>query len=139
VIIVDTSGLVANYNRRDEYRQAVSRVLQREDELILSPFVLAELDYLISTRIGQREALAVLEDIARGAFILEAFTESDIATALGVIRRYGELGIGLSDASIVVLAERYNCLNVLTLDHRHFRAMTSISGAPFRLLPTDED
>lgn len=31
--------------------------------------------------------------------------------------------VGLADASLVVLAERYGVAEVLTLDERHFRAM----------------
>ena len=44
--------------------------------------------------------------------------------------------IGLADASVVVLAERYSCASVLTLDERHFRVLLA-NGRPFRLLPAD--
>jgi hypothetical protein len=41
------------------------------------------------------------------------------------------------DASRVVLAERHHTLDVLTLDERHFRAITGPGGRPFRILPGD--
>ena len=45
--------------------------------------------------------------------------------------------LGLADASIAVLAERYACSDVLTLDQRHFRVVQGPDGRPFRLLPAD--
>ena len=51
--------------------------------------------------------------------------------------RYADLEIGLADASIVVLAERLNIVDVLTLDERHFRTMLGPGNTPFRLLPAD--
>jgi uncharacterized protein len=137
VILLDTSGLLANYDSASAYRRNAARVLDRERELILSPFVLAELDYLVTDRFGQRAALEMLSDVAQGAFALEAFDSQDIAQARTIIERYADLGIGLTDASIVVLAERYGCRDILTLDQRHFRAMTALSGQSFRLLPLD--
>ena len=50
---------------------------------------------------------------------------------------YADLGIGLADASIVVLAGRHRTLDVLTLDERHFRSITGPRDRPFRLLPAD--
>jgi len=48
VILFDTSGLLANYDRRDRHNADAARVLMQPQRRILSPFVLAELDYLIS-------------------------------------------------------------------------------------------
>jgi predicted nucleic acid-binding protein len=45
--------------------------------------------------------------------------------------------VGLTDASLVVLAGRYATQDVLTLDERHFRALRDRKGRPFRVLPAD--
>lgn len=103
---------------------------------LLSPFVLAELDYLLATRVGWSAQEAALEEVARGAYRLEAFTATDVNQALEVIRQFADLEIGLADASIAVLAERHACDTVLTLDERHFRVLR-VKGKPFRLLPSD--
>ena len=54
-----------------------------------------------------------------------------------MLDRYVDLQLSLADASIVVLAERHGCSDVLTLDERHFRAVLGPRRRPFRLLPTD--
>jgi predicted nucleic acid-binding protein len=51
--------------------------------------------------------------------------------------QYGDLRISLADASNVVLANRYDTLDVLTLDERPFRVLRGPGGHPFRVLPAD--
>jgi predicted nucleic acid-binding protein len=99
--------------------------------------VLAELDYLIRRLVGDAEARSFLEDVADGAYDLHAFTNEELAVALRIINRYSDFSLGLADASVMVLAERYDCRDILTLDERDFRAVVSIDGKPFRLLPRD--
>lgn len=137
MILLDTSGLLANYDRRDRRHAEVKRILARPERRILSPFVLAELDYLVTKIAGQPTELAVLDDVARSAFHLAHFDSTDVQSARTIIGMYADLGLGLADASIVVLAERYQCHDILTLDERHFRAVVGPGGKPFRLLPTD--
>ena len=137
MILVDTSGVLAAVDPRQAHHSAAAHELRRPQRRILSPFVLAELDYLIARNGGQTEELKLLGDVARGVYQLEPFSEADIAAAMAIVERYADLGIGLADASIAVLAERYGCRDVLTLDQRHFRTIRGPRGEPFRLLPLD--
>lgn len=106
--------------------------------LVVSPFVLAEADYLLSVRDRRPDvALEVLRDVARGAYILEPFGAGDLDRAADVIERYADQRVGLADAANVVLAERHGALDLLTLDERHFRVLLGPGGEPFRLLPAD--
>jgi hypothetical protein len=104
---------------------------------ILSPFVLAELDYLLATRVSQDAERALLAEVGRGVYRLEQLDADDVAAAERVIARHAALEIGLADAAIVVTAARYGVRDLLTLDERHFRAMRGPGGRPFRLLPAD--
>ena len=137
MILLDTSGLIAALDPRQVHHHEAAHVLLNEPSRILSPFVLAELDYLIASHAGQASALTLLRDVARGVYRLEPFDDTDIAAAIGVIERYRDLELGIADASIVVLADRYRCWDVLTLDQRHFRTVSGPDGRPFRLLPHD--
>ena len=137
MIIVDASGVLAAIEPRQAYHAVAADVLTRPGRRLLSPFVLAELDYLIARNSGQTEASKLLADVARGVYQLEPFSAADIADCIAVIRRYTDLQIGLADASIVVLAARHHCYDVLTLDQRHFRAVRGPRGKAFRLLPLD--
>ena len=79
----------------------------------------------------------MLDELASSAYSLAPFNRRDVALARKVISRYQDMRLGLTDASLVVLADRYQTDTILTLDERHFRAVTGLSGRPFRLLPAD--
>ena len=124
VIIADTSGLLALFDRGEPEHQAVSHAVSRiAGPLVVSPYVVAELDYLVGTRIGVAQELAVLRELSGGAYLLPEFGPSDMAKAANVVERYRDQDIGIADASIVVLAERYATRQLLTLDRRHFSVL----------------
>jgi uncharacterized protein len=138
VILLDTSGLLAAIDSSQRHHgEAAAALRGAPGPFALSPFVLAELDYLLATRVGPHAALALLAEVARGAYRLEVFDAADVATAHEVIETHGDLDIGLADASIVVLSRRYETLDLLTLDERHFRVLRGSAGRPFRILPMD--
>jgi uncharacterized protein len=140
MIICDTSGLLAAYEHEGAREEQVVGVLEAEAQsLVLSPFVLAELDYLMANRSGVGAELRMLEDVANGVYRLAEFTSRDVGQAAEVVTQYKDLNIGLADASIVVLAARYNTTRVLTFDERHFRAMKPRHAASFTLLPADAE
>lgn len=138
MILADTSAVLQLLSPTAKRHHDVLEVI---DELsgpfLLSPFVLAELDYMLGTRQGQRAQLALLNEVAEGAYELAEFGRSDVKSAAAVMSRYDDLNVGLADASIVVLADKHRTVDVLTFDVRHFRAMRGPAGRPFRLLPDD--
>ena len=136
MILLDTSGVLAWLDGSQRAHSRVAEVMAAAaGPFVLSPFVLAELDYLIATRVGTSAQTLLLREVERGALRLEPFGAADVAAARDVIERYADLGIGLADASIVVLADRHGVRQVLTLDERHFRALRRSNGAAFELLP----
>lgn len=138
MIVLDTSGLLAAIDASQRHHAAAAAVLRASDgPLLLSPFVLAELDYLLATRVSARAAAALLDQVADGAYRLEPVARGDIARCAQIIDRYPDLELGVADASLVVLAERYRTNKILTLDERHFRAVMGPGGRPFRILPAD--
>jgi hypothetical protein len=138
VIILDTSGLLAAIDAsQHRHREALSSLRDAQPPWILSPFVLAELDYVLASRVSVDGERALLAEVERGVYRLESFDVADVGAAERLIGRYQKLGIGLADASLVVLAGRYGTRDLLTLDERHFRAMRGPGGRPFRLLPAD--
>jgi uncharacterized protein len=138
VIVLDTSGLLAAIDSSQRFHDAAKEVLGGAvDPLILSPFVLAELDYLLATRVGRGAELALLEEVARETYRLASFSIGDVAEARRIIVQYADLRIDLADASNVVLANRHDTLDMLTLDERHFRTLSGPGGRPFRVLPAD--
>ena len=138
MIILDTSGLLAAIDASQRHHAAAERALRAAPPpWLLSSFVLAELDYLLATRVGLGAERALLAEVGRGVYRLESFDADDVAAAERIIGRHADLEIGLADASLVVLANRYGVRDLLSLDERHFRTIRAPGGRPFRLLPAD--
>ena len=136
MIVADTSGLLALFNRREPTHPAVRALVDGEPEpLVVSPYVVAELDYVVATRLGVSAELAMLAEVSGGAYHLAGFGAEELVRARGVVERYRDQGVGLTDASIVVLADRHRTRSLLTLDHRHFGVLRPLDGGRFRLLP----
>ena len=137
MILVDTSGLLAALDAAQRlHREVAASLAAASPPLLLSPFVLAELDYLVATRVGLAARMSLLGEVQRGALHLETFSAPDVRAAVAIIERHADLAISLADASIVVLASRHEIQDVLTLDQRHFRLLAA-NDKPFRLLPAD--
>ena len=138
MIVLDTSGLLAALDATERRHGPASAALRAaEGPRLLSPFVLAELDYLLARRVSSKVASALLGEVAAGAYQLEPFDSADVASAITQLERYADLDLGLADASILVLAARHGTTDILTLDERHFRAVRDSAGRSFRLLPAD--
>jgi hypothetical protein len=138
LIVVDTGALFAALDQAEPKHEAARSALAAErGPFVLSPLILAELDYLLVRELGRDFALAFAREVAAGAYDLAAFSTADAGAAATVIQQYIDLGIGLADASLVVLAAKHGTNRILTLDERQFRALRPLDGGYFTLLPAD--
>lgn len=137
MILADTSGLLAAFDRRERRHAAVAAVIGGDDPIVVSPYVVAELGYLVGTRIGAAAEAEVIAELASGGYELACLDREDVLRAVVVMERYADLDIGITDASLVVLSERHGTTEILTLDERHFRVLRPLQGGTFTLLPAD--
>ena len=137
-LLLDAGALYAQADRADPHHTAVVEILQAEREaLITSAVTVAEADYLIVSRLGVEVELSFLEDLAEGTFQVECLNRAELRVALNVAHQYRDLTIGLADASLVVLAQRFGTRRLLSFDERAFRNVRPLQGGIFTLLPAD--
>ena len=105
-------------------------------ELVVSAFTAAEADHLVLTRLGVDAELTFLDDLAVN-YSVQTLDAGGIGRARELCSQYRDLELGLADASIVVLAERWSTRWIATFDQRHFRAVAPLQGGAFRLVPAD--
>jgi predicted nucleic acid-binding protein len=141
VAIADTSALLALFNRQDTEHTACVKARAQIGHLVISPLVLAELDYLITSRIGQHAAFTVLDHIMDRVDVKRyevPVVSPHLRTARALMARYRTMDIGLTDAMNAALAAEFRTDTVFTLDRQHFRALRPLTGHEcFRLLPDD--
>ncbi|MBO0855115.1 MAG: PIN domain-containing protein [Nocardia sp.] len=138
-IVVDTSAILALFDESYAEHAPLAQIVKEGDEhLIVSPFVVAEADSMLYTRLGSRAARDFASDVASGAYELAEWTSNQHAAALAVTGRYDDGYIGIADASNVVIADRERTDRIMTLDQRHFRTLRPLWGfTNFVLLPYD--
>lgn len=136
MIVVDTGVLYAYFDADDPQHAEAAAVLESPDETcIVSPFVVAELDYFVLSRFGLDAEVAMLDELLDGEYELPSISRLDVAACSAVITRYADKRIGITDASLVILADRYGTHRIATYDRRHFSVLRGLDGRPFELLP----
>lgn len=80
MIVADTSGLLALFDASEAQHGSVRALVEQErDALAVSPYVIAELDYLIGSRWGVEREVQALEELAGGAWELATIDAVDLA------------------------------------------------------------
>jgi uncharacterized protein len=119
VITLDTSALLALFNRADPHHQAAAAVLESDSGPYFVPAgILAEVAYMLEVRHGTERLDSFLGDLESGAFALHC-GERDLARIRALVRRYKDLPLGFADAAVIACAEGSGGL-VLTFDRRDF-------------------
>ena len=135
-MVVDTSALLAFFDSNEPQHEAVSAALQAADEpFIVSPYVIAELDYLVLSRHGVAAQREVLGELTGGAWELAHMDRERLQTVMLVVEQYSDVPEGAADASNMVLAQAYGTRTIATLDRRHFTILRFSDGSAPHLLP----
>ena len=137
-LILDAAPLVALADAREPRLEALLKIRDEEEgSLVLPAPVAAEVDYLLGARFGEAARRAFLSDLAARRYDVACLEASDYRTVAELDARYADLGLGLADCSVLVLAERFGTRRLLSFDERHFRAAEPLQGGSFQLLPAD--
>jgi len=137
-LVLDAGPLVALADAKEPQLEVLLRIRDEEEgRLILPAPVAAEADYLLGVRFGEAARRAFLSDLAARRYDVACLEADDYRVVSELDIRYSDLGLGLADCSIAVLAERYETRRLLSFDERHFRAVAPLQGGSFELLPAD--
>lgn len=138
-LICDTGALLDYIVRRAPDHKRFRVAIDGARARFIPGLVLAELDYFL--RDERRAMRAFMEDVAAGAFTYAPPDADQLARAMDLDRRFADLGLGLVDASVVVLAEDLGLRRIATRDVRHFSAVRMRDGSAFELVvqPTNPD
>lgn len=137
MIGVATAGAIYSlYDSSDAHHIDFVRLFQRADLSIVVPaFVLAEADYLIRAQLGPAAQADFLEGLTQGFFTVEPTSQSDWDSAARLLREHPSIRLGLTDATVVAVAERLTTYVVLTPTGKRFRSLRL--DKRLTLLPAD--
>jgi uncharacterized protein len=117
-LVLDTSAVLAFLNRADPDHVAVRAVLQDPKVALIVPVgIMAEIGYLVETRLGQDVLGLFLQDILSENFTLDCGAE-DTSRVRDLVARYRDMRLGYADAVVIACAER-SSRKIVSLDRRH--------------------
>lgn len=132
--VVDTGPLYAAVDEDDADHERCRAVLEDATRrLVIPALVVAEVTYLIGTRLGADVEARFLKSLAR--LDVEAPSPEDWPRMAELVEQYGDFPLGGIDASVIALAERLEVDTIATLDERHFRAVRPKHRRAFRIVP----
>ncbi|OMC00500.1 twitching motility protein PilT [Mycobacterium sp. NS-7484] len=139
MIVCDTGPIFAAADRKDADHQACvdlfTNLRRANRRLLLPQTVLAEVGYMLETKLGTFAEVAFLKSVANRTFELISLTQADVTRVAELVARYDNLPLGTTDASVIALAERLGVDEIATLDHRHFRVVRPNRAQVLTLLP----
>lgn len=132
--VVDAGPLYAAADADDRDHEASRAALARSDlRLVVPALAVAEATYFVGRRLGPEAEGRFLRGL--GTLDVEGPTSEDFVRMGELVEQYADFPLGGTDASVIALAERVQAQIVLTLDRRHFSAVTPRHVAALELLP----
>lgn len=137
VWLLDTGPLVAYLNTRDPDHERVADTLDAfTGRLITTSAVVTESMYFLAQ--VRRGPALLAEFVADSELQIVDFSGAeDLADAARRMEKYADLPMDYPDATLVLLAERLEIFDVLTLDRRGFKIYRSTKGKHFALVLDD--
>lgn len=93
--------------------------------------MLVEIDHFVPTS----AFAAFLNDVRRGAFVVESLESRDYERVGELLTTYADLRLGFVDAAVLAVVERLAERQVATLDHRHFSVVRLAHVERLELIP----
>ena len=134
MITLDTSAIVALLSRSDRHHADAARALAKHRGPTVVPVgILAEVEYLLSSRLAPSASVAFLEGLERGESLLDC-GDVDVPRIRELMTRYGDMHLGFADSAVIACAER-NGGAVLTFDRRDFDVIAR--DVPITVVPEE--
>jgi len=132
--LLDTGPLVAFLDARDPAHTSVSACLDRfTGELFTTSSVITEaMHFVAPIREGPR---LLAELVAAVRLTVFDFTQpAALSQAAELMEKYSDLPMDFADATLVLLAEQLEVVEVLSLDRRGFAAFRTRDRKPFHFV-----
>ena len=118
MIFLDTSAIYAAADDADLNHdlaiQALRRVLEDGDELLVHNYVLLEVSALLQRRLGLTEAISALEQ--SDGYQVHWITAEDHEAAVALLARRGRRRLSLVDCASFVVMRRYGLTQAVAFD-----------------------
>ncbi|MFT4165291.1 MAG: PIN domain-containing protein [Microlunatus sp.] len=138
MILYDTGAIVAAANVTDQHHHACVTLLTglrlARRRLLVPATVVAETGYLIRKH-SSRAEVAFVRSLSNGDFEPVELLSGDYARMAELMETYIDRPMGVTDASVIAIAERLGVTEIACTDRTDFRIVRPRHIPAFTLLP----
>lgn len=129
-VIIDSGPLIALFDKDDHYhKQALDFIRNFKGELVSNYAVITEVTHLIDFNVQVQ--IDFLRWAGNGGITIADITGEDLQRIISLTEKYADLPMDFADASLVVLGERMDIREVVSVD-RDFCIYRAQGNEPFR-------
>ena len=132
--LLDTGPLVAYLDAsEEEHLEVAARIDAFKGQLFTTSAVITEAMHFVAP--ARRGALLLAEFVAESGLQVLNFSQAeDLMEAAHRMEKYRDVPMDYADATLILLAERLEVFDLLTLDRRGFSVFRSSRGNYFSLV-----
>ncbi len=124
--LIDAGPCIALFDRDDRYHDQVKKVLQTFGGKLVSSWpVVTEVSHMLD--FDQRVQVNFLRWLERGAVEIAALSRDDLPGIITLTEKYADRPIDLADATLLIIAERENIAEIISID-KDFSIYKTASG-----------
>lgn len=118
-ILIDTGPIIAIFNKNDKYHEIIKNFLKNYQGKLTSTWpVVTEVSHMLDFNIQTQ--IDFLTWIKLGGLTIEDIEKEDLNRIIELSRKYSDVPMDLSDASLVVLSEKINLKKIITIDSDYY-------------------
>jgi len=117
--LIDAGPLIALFNNRDRYHHKITDFLRAySGELVTTWPVLTETCHVLDFNIQAQ--IDFLKWIRMGGVQIAAVDYQDITRIISLSEKYADIPMDLADATLIVVAEKLNISDIVTIDSDYY-------------------
>lgn len=117
--LIDAGPIIALFNKNDKYYKKVTEFLKSyKGELISTWPVITEVSHMLGFSVQAQ--IDFLTWVHLGGIVVESIEKGDIGRIIDLAEKYSDVPMDLADASLVVLAEKFNIKEIITIDSDYY-------------------
>ena len=117
--LIDAGPIIALFNKNDKYYKKITEFLKKyRGELISTWPVITEVSHMLGFSVQAQ--IDFLTWVHLGGIVVKTIEKEDIGRIIDLAEKYSDVPMDLADASLVVLAEKFNIKEIITIDSDYY-------------------
>lgn len=117
--LIDAGPIIALFNKNDKYHEKIKEFLKNYKGILLSTWpVVTEVSHMLDFNVQTQ--IDFLTWINLGGVVIENISIEDISRIIELSRKYSDVPMDLADSSLVVLSEKKNIKEIITIDSDYY-------------------